>query len=82
MADNRIILKAEDIAMHNLSIARAKRLPLARRRTGRRRSRKSFNARPGASQSRDRNAAVISTVLSRFLAEPSPRSASRPAEAS
>ena len=34
MADNRIILKAEDIAMHNLSIACAKRLPLARRRMG------------------------------------------------
>jgi len=47
MADNRIILKAEDIAMHKSHIAPAKRLALARRRMGRPRSGKCFNAKAG-----------------------------------
>ena len=80
MADNRIISIAADIAMHNLSIAFAKKLPLTRRRVPK--EQEILQRQALASQSRDRNAAVISTVLSRFLAEPSPRSASRPGEAS
>lgn len=79
MADNKIIPSAADIAMHNLLIAGAKRLLIADGWAPKAREILQRQARGVAK--RDRNGTVISTTLSRFLAEPSPRSASRPEEA-